>query len=114
MLHRYTNEWHIIYKNASFCKTFYFHQPYFSAEKTFAFYVTAAEHLSEAKKYLAKITLKNQNDERKSLTIIQDVISMDSAPSNRDAVLASESVMFVHYKTMSGFMKLSKEKKETL
>ena len=93
-------------------KMFYFHQHYFSAEQTFAFYVTMAEHESEAKKYLAKMTLKNQNDEIKPLTMIQDVISMDSAPSNIDAVLASESVMFIHYKTMSRFMKLSKETKE--
>ena len=71
-----------------------------------------AEHESETQKYLAKMTLKNQNDERKPLTMIQDVISMDSAPSNIDAVLASESVMFIHYKTMSRFMKLSKETKD--
>lgn len=88
---------------------FYFHHHYFSAEKTFAIYVTMAEHESEAKKYLAKMTLRNPKDERKSLTMIQDVISMDSAPRNRDAVLASESVMFIQCKTMSGFMMLSKE-----
>ena len=71
-----------------------------------------AEHESEAQKYLTKMTLKNQNDEKKTVTMIQDVISMDSAPINMDSVLASESVMFIHYKTMSGFMKLSKETKE--
>jgi len=93
-------------------KMFYFHQHFFSAEQIFAFYITMAEHSREAKKYLAKMTLKNQNDDRKSLTIIQDVISMDSAPGNKDSVLASKSVIFIHYKTMSGFMKLSKETKK--
>jgi len=90
-------------------KMFYLHQHYFSAEQTFAFYVTMAEHSSEAKKYLTKMTLRNLKDDRKSLTMIQDVISMDSAPSNMDAVLASESVMIIQSKTMAGFMKLSKE-----
>jgi len=93
-------------------KMFYFHQHFFSTEQTFAFYVTMAEHSSEAKKYLAKMTLKNQNDDRKFLIIIQDVISMDSAPSNKDAVLASKSVMLVHCNTMFGFMKISKETNE--
>jgi len=92
-------------------KIFYLHQHFFSAEQTFAFYVTMAEHSSETNKYLAKMTLKNQNDDRKSLTIIQDVISMDSAPSNDNSVLASQSVILIHCKTMSGFMKLSKETK---
>ena len=92
----------------------YFHQHYFAAEQVFAFYITMAEHSREAKKFLARMTLKNQNDDRKSLSIIQDVISMDSAPRNTIEVLASKSVIFIHNKTMSGFMKLSKEKKQTL
>jgi len=96
-------------------KMFYFHQHYFAAEQIFAFYITMAEHSSEANKYLARMTLKNQNDPRKSLSIIQDVISMDSAPTNIDSILASKSVIFIHRKTMSGFMKLqlSNEKKGT-
>lgn len=79
---------------------FYLHQYYFSTEKTFAFYVT-----SEGEKYLAKITLKNYNDERKFLTNVQSVVSMDSAPRNRDEVLASKNVMFVPWRQMSGFLK---------
>ena len=90
-------------------KIFYFHQLFFTAEETFAFYVTIAEHHSEAEKYLAKMTLKNQNDERKPLSITQNVISMDSAPSDTKAVLASESVIFVHWRTMSRFMKWRNE-----
>ena len=86
-------------------KLFYFHQHYFSTAKTFAFYVTMAEHSSEADKYLAKMTLKNQNDDRKSLSIAQNVISMDLAPSDSKAVLASKSVIYVPWRTMSGFMK---------
>ena len=86
-------------------KTFYFHQHYFATEKTFVFYVTMAEHLSETEKYLAKLTLKNQNDERKSLTNIQTVISMDSAPRDKNAVLASQNVMMVPWSMMSGFLK---------
>ena len=85
-------------------KIFYFHKLFFTAEETFAFYVTIAEHPSEAAKYLAKMTLKNQNDERKSLTITQNVISIESAPSDGSAVLASKSVMFVHWRTISEFM----------
>ena len=86
-------------------KIFYFHVLYFSCEQTFAFYVTMAEHSSEAKKYLAKMTLKNLNDERKSLSMAQNVISIDSAPCDVKSVLASKSVMFVHWRTMSEFMK---------
>ena len=90
-------------------KIFYFHTHFFSCEQTFAFYVTMAEHSSEAKKYLAKMTLKNLNDERKSLSMAQNVISMDSAPCDDKSVLASKSVMFVHWRTMSEFMKWRNE-----
>ena len=86
-------------------KIFYFHMHYFSAEQTFSFYVTMAEHSSEAEKYVAKMTLKNQNDDRKSLSTAQNVISMDAAPTDSDSVLASKSVMFVHWRTMSGLFK---------
>merc|ERR1719480_21125 len=83
-------------------KIFYFHLHFFSVEQTFAFYITST---SEADKYLAKMTLKNQNDVRKPLSITQNVIAMDSAPSDQKSVLASKSVMFVHWRTMSGFLK---------
>ena len=86
-------------------KIFYFHRHFFSTEQTFAFYVTMAEHVSESEKHLAKMTLKHQNDERKSLSFTQNVISIDSAPTDKEAVLASRSVMFVHWRTMSGFLK---------
>jgi len=81
---------------------FYLHQHYFAAEKLFAFYITTT---SEADKYLAKITLENQNDARKCLANIQNVISMDSAPRDRDEVMASKSVMFLPSRLMSGFLK---------
>ena len=64
-----------------------------------------AEHASEADKYLAKMTLKHQSDERKSLSFIQNVISIDSSPTDSKSALASSSVMFVHWRTMSGFLK---------
>jgi len=86
-------------------ETFYLHRHYFAAQETFAFYVTMAEDSSEAEKHLVKITLKNQNDERKHLSNIQNVISMDSAPSDRKAVLASLNVMFVPWRLMRGFLK---------
>ena len=86
-------------------KLFNFHRHFFSAEQTFSFYVTMAELDSETDKYLAKMTLKHQNDKRKSLSFTQNVISIDSAPTDREAVLASKSVMFVHWRTMSGFLK---------
>ena len=88
-------------------KIFCFHQHFLSDEKTFAFYVT-----SEADNHLAKVTVINQNDVRKSLTITQDVISIDSAPNDNHSILASEKVMFVHWKTMSRFMKWNKETSE--
>jgi len=84
-------------------KIFYVHHYYIASERTFAFYVTMAENSNEAEKYLAKITLKNQNDERKYLTFVLDVMSMDSAPSNNYEVLEAESVMLVPHKTMSKF-----------
>ena len=59
-----------------------------------------AEHSSETEKYLAKITLKNQNDERKYLANVQSVMSMDSAPRNMKAVFASKSVMLVPWSMM--------------
>jgi len=85
--------------------TFYLHQHYFAAQQTFAFYITMAEDSREADKYLVKITLKNQNDERRHLAIIQKVISMDSAPRDRKEVLASLNVMFVPWRQMRGFFK---------
>ena len=48
--------------------------------------------------------LKNLNDDRKSLSIAQNVISIDSAPRNKEEVLASKSVMFVHLRTIEEFM----------
>lgn len=83
---------------------FYLHQYYFGKEQTFAFYVTCTLTSSEAERYLAKITLKNQNDERKCLANIQNVISMDSAPRDKKEVLASKSVMFIPSRLMSGFL----------
>ena len=68
-----------------------------------------AEHASEADKYLAKMTLKHQSDERKSLSFIQNVISIDSSPTDSKSALASSSVMFVHWRTMSEFLKGEKE-----
>ena len=92
-------------------KIFYFHMHFDWVEQTFCFYVTMAEHPSEAKKYVAKMTVKNQNDDidRKSLSIAQNVISMDVAPTDNDSVLASKSVMFVHWRTMSGLLKWKNE-----
>ena len=83
---------------------FYHHQHYFAAEKTFAFYITVPLASNEAEKYLVKITLKNQNDERKSLASIQNVISMDSAPRDKKEILASKNVMFVSWRQMSGYL----------
>ena len=93
-------------------KLFYLHQHFLAAEKTMAYYVTLAEDPNEAKKYLAKVTLKNQNDERKSVSMTEDVISIDSAPKDDDSILASENVMFVHWKIMARFMKWIKETKD--
>ena len=90
---------------------FYLHQHYFAAEKIFAFYVTVPMSSNETEKYLAKITLQNRNDERKSLANIQNVISMDSAPRNRKEVLASKNVMFVPWLQMSGFLKWTEKKR---
>ena len=85
-------------------KIFYMHPCYFASEKNFAFYITMAENSSEAGKYLAQITLKNQNDERKCLTNVQDVMSMDSAPSDKNEVLEAKGVMLVPWRTMSKFL----------
>ena len=63
-----------------------------------------AEDSSEAKKYLAKLTLKNPNDERKSISITQNVVSMESAPSDIESLLDSESAMFVSFSAMRGFI----------
>ena len=84
---------------------FYHHQHYFAEEQIFAFYVTVPISSNEARKYLAKLKLKNQNDVRKSLASIQNVISMDSAPRNKKEVLASKNVMFVPWVQMSGFLR---------
>ena len=43
------------------------------------------------------------------LSIKQNVILMDSAPCDAESVLASKSVMFVHWRTMSGFLKWEDE-----
>merc|ERR1740128_1083662 len=80
-----------VFKNHG--KLFYFHRHFFSDEKTFVFYVTMAEHASEADKHLAKMTLKHPKDERKSLSFTQNVISIDSAPADRQSVMTSRSVM---------------------
>ena len=90
---------------------FYLHQHYFAVEKIFAFYITVPMSSKEAEKYLAKITLQNRNDKRKSLANIQNVISMDSAPRNRKEVLASKNVMFVPWLQMSGFLKWTENKR---
>ena len=83
-------------------KIFYFHKHFFSPEKIFAFYVTSLAE--QAEKYLAKMTLKNPKDERKSLSIAQNVIPMESAPKNKKELLASKSVMLVHWCTISDFV----------
>ena len=82
---------------------FLFHTHFFVAKQTFAFYVTSMAR--EAEKYLVKMRLKNLNDDRKSLSIAQNVMSIDSAPRNYEAMWASKSVMFVQWKTISEFMK---------
>ena len=84
-------------------KLFFYHQHYFSVEKTFAFYVSMPD--TEADKYLAKLTLKNFNDERKYLINVQSVVSVDSAPRDVDEVLTSQSVMMVPANMMDGFLK---------
>ena len=86
-------------------KIFYLHQHFFASKQTWAWYVTLAENSNEADKYLAKMTLKNLNDDRKSLSIAQNVISIDSAPNDNKSVLDSKSVMLVHMSTISGFFK---------
>ena len=86
-------------------KFFYFHRHYFSSKKIWAFYISLAEHFSVAEQYLAKLTLKNFNDERKYLTNVQNVVSMDSAPKDKDAVLASPYAMLVPQSMMCGFLK---------
>ena len=86
-------------------KFFYFHQYYFSDRQTFAFYVTLAEHFTVASQYLVKLKLKNFNDERRYLTNIQNVLSMDSAPKDRNAVLDSPFVMLVPRSMMCGFLR---------
>ena len=81
-------------------KLFFYHQHYFSVEKTFAFYVSMPD--SEADKYLAKLTLNNFNDD------VQSIVSIDSAPTpprDVDAVLTSQSVMMVPSNMMQGFLK---------
>jgi len=94
-------------------KIFYFHHYYFSSDRTFAFYVTVAKNSNEAEKFLAKITLKNQNDERKCLTNIQDVISMDSAPTDKNEVIKAKSVMLVPLSMIRKFLKwTNKEEKQ--
>ena len=86
-------------------KFFYFHQHYFYEEQSFCFYVTVAEHFTVSENYLAKLKLRNFNDERKYLTSVQNVMSMDSAPKDVDEVFASPFVMLVPRSTMCGFLK---------
>ena len=85
-------------------KRFYFHMHYNPKVHAFVFYVTLAEDSNEAKKYLAKLTLKNPNDERKSISITQNVFSMESAPSDIESLLDSESAIFVSFSAMRGFI----------
>jgi len=95
-------------------KIFYLHHYYFAKEKTFAFYVTMPENCIEAEKYLAKITLKNQNDERKYLTNVQEVMSMDSAPNDKNEVFEAKGVMLVPWSMLRKFLKwTNKEGKQT-
>ena len=75
-------------------------------------YVTMAENSSEADKYLAKVTLKDPDDERKSLSITKNVISMEGAPSDEDSVLAHDRVVFVSWWTMRGFLVHTNETKD--
>ena len=86
-------------------KFFYFHQHYFSDRQSFCFYVTVAEHFTVSERYLAKLKLGNFNDERKYLTSVQNVMSMDSAPKDVDEVFASPFVMLVPRSIMCGFLK---------
>ena len=86
-------------------KIFYVHHCYVASERIFAFYVTMAENSDKAEKYLAKITLTNKNDERKYLTNVQEVMSMDSAPRDNNEVLEGKSVVLVSWRTMSKFLK---------
>lgn len=98
-LEKHFQEVHIKKKKCG--EIFYLHQYFFSTEKTFAFYVTG-----DTEKSLAKITLVNDNDKRKFLANVQNVISIDSAPRDKNEVLASKDVMFVLWRQMSGFLKL--------
>ena len=93
-------------------KRFYFHRLYFTAQQIFVMYVTMAENSSEADKYLAKVTLKDPDDERKSLSITKNVISMEGAPSDEDSVLAHDRVVFVSWWTMRGFLVHTNETKD--
>ena len=90
---------------------FYLHQYFFTTERTFAFYVTGE---AEPEKYLVKITLKNFNDERRFITNVLGVVSMDSAPRDKYEVLASKNVMFIPWRQMRGFLKWTeKDGKQT-
>jgi len=81
---------------------FYLHSHYNHEVETFVFYVTIAVKPRKASKYLAKMTLKNPDDERKSVSITQNVISMASAPRDMKSLLASESALFVSWRAMRG------------
>ena len=86
-------------------KLFYLHQHYFYERQSFCFYVTIAEHFTVSEMYLAKLKLRNFNDDRKYLTSVQNVMSMDSAPKDVDGIFASPYVMLVPRSTMCGFLK---------
>ena len=96
---------HAFQDSSTFQKLFYFHQHYFYERQSFCFYVTIAEHFTVSEKYLAKLKLRNFNDERRYLTSVQNVMSMDSAPKDVDDVFASPFVMLVPRSMMCGFLK---------
>ena len=94
-------------------KRFYLHMHYSCEVHAFVFYVTIAEHSSEAKKYLSQLTWKNPDDEQESLIITRNVLSMDSAPSDTESLLDSKKVMPVSWNAAHGFIKWIDETKDS-
>ena len=93
-------------------KRFYLHYHYNAEVQTFIFYVTIAVKPRKASKYLAKVTLKNPDDERNVVSITKNVLSMASAPRDMKSLLDSESVMFVSWRAMRGILKWTNEAKD--
>ena len=95
-------------------KRFYLQSHYIPEVQAFALFISIAEHANEAKKYLAKLTCENPNNERDFVTVTKNVISMESAPSDQDSLMDSDSeaVMFVSWIGVRGYLKWTDETKD--